>query len=429
MPEDAKTPEIGSRLGHRVSIKKLQNKDGQWTHPVYRWRASYIENGKRRLKGFKTQKAAQEWAEQRESENLEHGTGAALTAAERSAVIDNRQELLQADIDLREAISFTLEAHRRLSPLSITREAALAHAVDYFTRASKSATVSEVIASLIQTKLRTGKSERYLGDLRNRLGRFKADFGGRAIATIETVEINDWLAGLDLGPLTSNNYRRLLVVLFNHARKSKFVTENPASESEKFEEVETEIGILSVAEIAALLENAPDEIRAAIALGGFAGLRSSEIHALDWSEVDLAKGFIRVRPVIAKSARNRLIPISSNLKAWLAPLARKAGQVYPPDGRKKMDTARIAAGFRPSTIRAGHRDLKPWPSNALRHSYGSYHLAHHQDASALALNMGHESPALIFRHYREVVTPEQAAAYWNIWPETADNIVNIKESA
>ena len=32
-----------------------------------------------------------------------------------------------------------------------------------------------------------------------------------------------------------------------------------------------------------------------------------------------------------------------------------------------------------------------WPNNALRHSFASYHLAAFQDASALALEMGHST--------------------------------------
>ena len=39
-----------------------------------------------------------------------------------------------------------------------------------------------------------------------------------------------------------------------------------------------------------------------------------------------------------------------------------------------------------------------------RHSYASYHLAHFGDAAQLALEMGHTSPHMIFKHCRELVT-------------------------
>src|SRR4029453_6317399 len=63
------------------------------------------------------------------------------------------------------------------------------------------------------------------------------------------------------------------------------------------------------------------------------------------------------------------------------------------------------------------RDAKGrgWPQNALRHSFGSYHLAQFNDAAKLALEMGN-SPATIFRHYRQLVKPKDAERYWKIAP-------------
>jgi hypothetical protein len=59
--------------------------------------------------------------------------------------------------------------------------------------------------------------------------------------------------------------------------------------------------------------------------------------------------------------------------------------------------------------------LAEWPQNALRHSFGSYHLAQFNDAAKLALEMGN-SPATIFRHYRQLVKPKQAEQYWKLSP-------------
>src|ERR1700736_5347171 len=40
----------------------------------------------------------------------------------------------------------------------------------------------------------------------------------------------------------------------------------------------------------------------------------------------------------------------------------------------------------------------------------------HEDAPRLALDMGRVSPKMIFDHYREIVTPEEAELYWHICP-------------
>jgi hypothetical protein len=45
--------------------------------------------------------------------------------------------------------------------------------------------------------------------------------------------------------------------------------------------------------------------------------------------------------------------------------------------------------------------LARWPNNGLRHSFASYHLAKHQNAPRLALEMGHSTPRMVFDNYRE----------------------------
>ena len=57
-----------------------------------------------------------------------------------------------------------------------------------------------------------------------------------------------------------------------------------------------------------------------------------------------------------------------------------------------------------------------WPQNAPRHSFCSYHLAMHQNAGKTALEAGH-SEQMLFAHYREIVTREDAAAFWGIRPK------------
>jgi hypothetical protein len=71
--------------------------------------------------------------------------------------------------------------------------------------------------------------------------------------------------------------------------------------------------------------------------------------------------------------------------------------------------------------------IAEWPHNALRHSFASYRLAATQDAPRVALELGHSgSPQLVFSHYREVVTPEDAERYWQIRPATeAINVVSF----
>ncbi len=53
-----------------------------------------------------------------------------------------------------------------------------------------------------------------------------------------------------------------------------------------------------------------------LAIGAFAGLRTAEIHRLDWGHVDFGEGYIEVTARNAKvRGRRRLVPMTENLKA------------------------------------------------------------------------------------------------------------------
>jgi hypothetical protein len=62
--------------------------------------------------------------------------------------------------------------------------------------------------------------------------------------------------------------------------------------------------------------------------------------------------------------------------------------------------------------------------NILRHTFGSYHYSLHHSENLTAAEMGN-SPAVVFRHYRTIVTPEAAARFWKLLPASAENVVEF----
>ncbi|MDA8634332.1 site-specific integrase [Verrucomicrobiales bacterium] len=403
MQDERKTQGPGYRKGNKVTVSK-------WKHPFYSYRAQWIEEGKAKEKGFKKKKDAEQWAGEKESELLEQGAGSAVTHQERQSVLDYRSRIQSLNVDLREVIRI---------------------GVEQLERAQKSCTVSEMVARVISDRENAGLSDRYIGDLKLRLGRFEKDFGSNAVATLKRDEIADWLHSLNLAPTTTNNFRRILVVMFNDAIEGGFIEKNPAEKVKQSKVIEHEVEALTPAELNTILEKADERILPAIAIGAFAGVRASELKKLNWSDIDLKQNHIRIRSKSAKSSRNRFIPITENLAAWLRPAARKSGNVWPTNGKSLFDKAKRAAGFgkigseTEKEKKAKLKMVRPWPHNALRHSYASYHLAHHQNADELALNMGHRGTSLIFQHYRAVVTPDAANTYWSITPDAGENIVAI----
>ena len=384
---------IGARMGIRVTV-------GKWKgHRFYKWRASYIEGGKRKKKGFKTKKEAEKWAGDHEAESLEHGTGATLTSVERSTVLETRADLDKCGLTLREAVQYAIGQHQR---------------------SGESITVSSAVAEIIDVKIKAGMSVFYVNDLTSRLNIFAEDFGNRMVNTVTHTEIEEWLHKRKQSPLSTNKYIQLLSMMFERAMKGGYLDSNPSKKVEKARVRESEIGILTPDELKRLLEKADAEIVPVFAIGAFAGLRRSEIERLDWSDVNFNSKQIRVRKS-KTSAGNRIVDVSATLHAWLKPHEKKSGKVWPRNGRKIYDTSKRAAGFgNPDTLTKKEEEsglkLQPWPDNALRHSFASHHLAHHRNADDLALTLGHRGTDLIFRHYRALVDAEQAAAYWAILP-------------
>jgi integrase len=300
-----------------------------------------------------------------------------------------------------------IECCELLQPFGATLRDASKFYAAHLKAVTGSRKVREVVADLLAARSADGMSPRYLGDLRVRLGRFALSFGEEMIAGISASRIDEWLRGLGIGAVTRNTFRRRLAVLFSFAKRRGYVTENPIADVERAKERETEIEILSVGQLARLLECASPEMVPFWTIAAFSGLRRSEIERLTWSEVDFDAGVIEVKASKSKTASRRLVTIQPNLREWLAPYRTCIGPVCPVNLQRKINDERESAKLR-----------SEWPQNALRHSFGSYHLAQFNDAARLALEMGN-SPATIFRHYRQLVKPREAERYWKITPTIA----------
>ena len=146
----------------------------------------------------------------------------------------------------------------------------------------------------------------------------------------------------------------------------------------------------------------------------FAGLRASEIERLDWANINFDENEIAVTGDGESHKSERHVDMLPNLREWLLPLRKVSGKVAPENLRKHFDQAREAAG------------IDEWPNNALRHSFGSYHLKHFGNDAHTRLQMGHwRDSAVLFNHYRRAVTRRNAERYWNIRPIATEKIVPL----
>jgi integrase len=357
------------------------------------------------------------------------------------------------------------QAEQILKPFEASIIEAAKFYADHLGRIRTSQKVSVAVKEFLKAKKDDHPRPRYLSDLRARLTRFSESFGERPIAGVSAGELNAWLRSLGVKAATRNSYRLRLGVLFSYAIECGWAKENPVRAVKKLK-TSTITGILTPEEFARLLEAAASETLPYWLLGGFAGLRRAEIERLEWKDIrfDVAKyrtfngaiasgdpraiakvekewrdeALIEVPALKSKTASRRFVQIQDNLAAWLEPYIGRTGKVCPPTLRRLMEIDRLNAGFKPTALGIKQmkqmnirvdplmfKDLKKWPSNGLRHSFASYHLAHFKNAALLALELGHTDQDLIFRHYRELVKPDQSAKWWSIRPAAQTNLVAI----
>ncbi len=364
--------------------------------PLLKFVVNFKDSGKRARRFFETKKEAETFTQQKSV-----------------ALMNQGREGAEFSSSLR---VMALECADLLQPFGKTLREATDHFLESLRASARSCTAAELVAELLATKQADGASRRYLDDLKSRLGRFAADFDGQLVSTITGAQIDDWLRALRLSPTTRNNFRRVVVVMFNFAVQRGYAVRNPAESTAKAKVIDETPGILTVEETARLLESAATEILPFLAIGCFAGLRPAELSRLEWENVDLEAGLIEVTAAKSKTARRRFVRIQPNLAEWLAPFRAHKGLVGCPNLRKLMEAARGAAG------------VEEWPANALRHGFASYHLAHFADSAALALEMGHTDSGMIFEHYRQLVKPKEAARYWQLRPSAAagEKVVSMR---
>jgi integrase len=283
--------------------------------------------------------------------------------------------------------------------------------------------VADVVAELLTVKEARGASERYMGDLRYRLNQFARDFQCNA-GNVATADVQAWLDGLKLESQGYMNFRRVLHLLFGFAVARGYATDNPVQGVERVKLRSKDVKIFTPSEIARLLASSSPDFLPCLAIGAFAGLRSAEIERLEWSDVDLIARHIVVGASRAKTASRRIVPISDNLAAWLAPYAGCTGKVWTGGHDEFYERQQETA------LATGTKAAKPvaWKANGLRHSFASYRFAQTGDAGRVAGECGN-SAAVVHRHYRELVKPAAAESWFSVSPEAPANVTALPRAA
>ena len=360
-----------------MKIREIQE-NGKW------FRVDYRLAGKRHRPKFRTLEEAQKFAKEKRREI--EGLGAEFA----SIPSRHRAEMFFAWEMANEGGYSLIEAcqHYERSALALSDK-------------PLSLATSEFLAS----KAEQGLRPRSLKKLESSLRRFGLSCDGMRCSEVGVKHIEAWLFSLDAKAQTVNGCLSDLSGFFNWCARREYIAENPTKKVERGIVTPSEKTILTPSQAREVLSVAKKEVPtlvAFVALGMFAGLRAeAELRRVGWDSILIDRRLIRVAASETKTRRRRLVEMSDNLAEWLR--VAKGNKLPVVNIDRKLKRLRRALSF-------------PWPSNCMRHSFCSYHLASHNNAALTARMSGH-SESVLFNNYAELVDKETASEWWNIYPQ------------
>lgn len=378
------------------------------------WEVRLKSSGKitRRYFAFDRLKDANALAETRDREGNFYGDAFYVTQVEREALAAYRHyqsECMKAGSAARplaDLLAEALDRERKRQASTLFKAASSSYAEDV-ERAAK----PEHVAT---TQNRIATLNQFFGDIR------LSDITPDLIRT--SVDSLQW-HGKPISPTTRNQYYNLISAIFNKAIAAQLCTFNPAQAITRYKVVRDVPGILTPAQAADVLRFYDSHERshlAEVVLGLFAGLRAEERVKIRMRDLHLddPHPYVRVSHATAKTGGAR--------DAWLEPCAVAWLRAALPDSAL-ADSLIVPPGTLSQRKDAQQLALKrckaalPFaiPQNAFRHSAASYLTAFTENMAATALRLGH-SESILSRHYRALVSRQEAEAFFNIWPACAE---------
>jgi len=289
------------------------------------------------------------------------------------------------------AEQFAARSPHSVKPITVART------IDTYLRARR--------ADGIKTELgaeRTLSSSRVANNFRER-------FGTRLLAEVTTNELAQWLQGYE-DPTTRNTHRKRVVALFRWARKRGYLpldTMTAAERTDNAQQRESAVAIITAAtlrELFTLIAAEHPHYIPALTLAAFCGMRSAEVHGQMWEDFDWKRQFLRVSIAKPRTPARRQVPLNDTARAWLAAHRQPSGPVCP-----NLCLHRIRD--------IGRNHGLDLPKNCFRHTFISAQVELSGDIPRTALESG-TSPRQINAHYRQLLTPEEARAWFAVLPIT-----------
>ncbi len=276
------------------------------------------------------------------------------------------------------------------------------------TKIQQRATLADAAALYLKEKYGTLTREKSITDVRQKVGRLTSTpLASQYVDAITPTMLLELLSDMRVSGTTRNNYRKHWKMFFTWCVHAGYAVTSPANAITRSVTAET-IPPIFTSEQVKLIFNTLRSTPALNcllhyqALAFFAGIRPTELKRLDFKNIDLESGKIRITPDVAKTRAQGYIDIHPVLAMFLkgCPVS---GMVWP---------------HAYATFRRRHKLLVEiagviWSPDVARHSYASHLLAQKKDAAYVRFQLRHDSADVLYRHYIAIVTTEDAIRYFD----------------
>ena len=373
-----------------VKIYRTKRSDGRVIFQV-KW---YL--GGRCSKQFADFQTAKEFAKQKADSLRSQTSTNILTTRQHTEYVEAKR--LCGIESLVNVVKECLKAREMTGDQTILAAKEFANTIKPYT----SAPTPEVLKAFIGAKQNAGIKIKTT--YKNTFVLFAEAFGKFKFDSLKTSQLQYWLDQFN-NPATRNTHRRRIVTLFRWSRKNGYLpkaAQTEAEDTERAKEPPYNIGIIDAETFKDCINKISDHPHyvSALALATFCGLRRSEVHGQDWKDIHLDRNLLRVTVAKSGTAQNRLVPICDRAAFYLQQHRVKSGPVCDNLAIDRIRDICITAGIE-------------LPNNCFRHSFISYRVAQTGDVAGTSLEAGN-SPAIIHKHYRELVTKEQAAEWFSV---------------
>lgn len=236
-------------------------------------------------------------------------------------------------------------------------------------------------------------------------------FGERRLSELRTSDIEQWLQSLDVCGKTKNNILIPLRSVYRLALRDEKIERDPVEKIPLFQHRAKEPDPLSRAEIEAVLDACEGQIKNIIEFAIWTGLRTSELIAVRWEDIDFESGKVYVRITrTSQGEKDHGKTASATRAVDMHPQTREAlkRQLEHTEGKKyvfenprtgepwKHDGPYRKLAWTPTLKKAG---LRYRPAYQTRHTFASMLLSAGVEAMYVAQQMGHRDWGMIRKVY------------------------------